>query len=171
MEYLFENVNTYTRTQMEEYWEYTDKPYLVRSLVFLGIALAVILGICVWMWPWIDTLIIVVLVLMVVSIVRRLNQGKKQGQTAYEQLLSYYDDVMPAVTVRFGETIFVQGKDTTRVIEYRKIKEVVALKHSYAIYDKKPGVILLDRNGFTKGTFEEFKQFLRAKRPDLTIPE
>ena len=26
-------------------------------------------------------------------------------------------------------------------------------------------------DGFTKGTFSEFKQFLREKRPDLKIPE
>ena len=29
----------------------------------------------------------------------------------------------------------------------------------------------LSYDGFTKGTFSEFKQFLRTKRPDLKIPE
>jgi hypothetical protein len=56
-------------------------------------------------------------------------------------------------------------------IEYRKIVRVVRLKHSYLLMTSRRTGVLLDPNGFTKGTFEEFKQFLRQKRPDLTIPE
>lgn len=55
--------------------------------------------------------------------------------------------------------------------EYCKIVRVVRLKHSYVLMMGKRNGLILDSNAFTKGTFEEFKQFIREKRPDLNIPE
>ena len=56
-------------------------------------------------------------------------------------------------------------------IEYRKILRVLRLKHSYMLMMGKRNGVMLDPNGFTKGTFEEFKQFLRDTYPNLQIPE
>ena len=56
-------------------------------------------------------------------------------------------------------------------VEYRKIVRVLRLKHSYVLMIGKRNGVMLDPKGFTKGAFEEFKHFLREKRPDLTIPE
>lgn len=56
-------------------------------------------------------------------------------------------------------------------LEYRKIQRVVHLKHSYVLMNGKHTGIMLNPESFTKGTFGEFKAFLREKRPDLTIPE
>ncbi len=52
-----------------------------------------------------------------------------------------------------------------------KITEVRHLKYSYVIMSGRKYAIMLDPNCFIEGTFAEFKQFLREKRPDLTIPE
>ena len=56
-------------------------------------------------------------------------------------------------------------------VEYRKIRRVVHLRHSYVLMIGRRNGVILDPNTFTKGTFAEFKQFFREKRPDLTIPE
>ena len=81
------------------------------------------------------------------------------------------DGVRPETTVTFGEDIQMYESMVHLTIEYRKIVRVVRLKHSYLLMTSRRTGVLLDPNGFTKGTFEEFKQFLRQKRPDLTIPE
>ena len=54
------------------------------------------------------------------------------------------------------------------VVQYSRIKKVEQLKHSYAIVAGATSV-LLDTNGFSKGTLEEFKNFLQTKRPDLKV--
>ena len=56
--------------------------------------------------------------------------------------------------------------------DYDQIEKIYSLKSSYTlIFAKNSGTLILSREGFTKGTFSEFKQFLRYKRPDLKIPE
>ena len=81
------------------------------------------------------------------------------------------DGVMPETVVTFGDTIQMHEGMVHLTIEYRKIQKIVRLKHSYVLMNGKRTGVILDPNGFTNGTFEEFKQFLREKRPDLKIPE
>ena len=81
------------------------------------------------------------------------------------------DGVIPESVITFGETIELHEGMVHYTIEYRKVIRVVHLKHSYVLMIGKRNGVMLDPDGFTKGTFEEFKQFLREKRPDLSIPE
>ena len=87
-------------------------------------------------------------------------QGKKQN-----------DGVMPETVIAFGDTIELREGMVHITVEYRKIVRVIRLKHSYVLMIGKRNGVLLDPNGFTKGTFFEFKSFLREKRPDRNIPE
>lgn len=81
------------------------------------------------------------------------------------------DGVAPEVVITFGETIDLHEGMVHITVEYRKIQKVVRLKHSYMLMIGRRNGLMLNPDCFTKGTFEEFKQFLREKRPDLTIPE
>ena len=81
------------------------------------------------------------------------------------------DNIQPEVILTFGDTIELYEGMVHITVEYRKIVRVLRLKHSYMLMIGKRNGVMLDLNGLTKGTFEEFKQFLREKRPDLTIPE
>ncbi len=81
------------------------------------------------------------------------------------------DGVLPETVITFGETIELHEGMIHITVEYRKILRIVHLKHSYMLMIGKRNGVMLDPGGFTKGTFTEFKQFLREKRPDLTIPE
>ena len=73
--------------------------------------------------------------------------------------------------IRFGEKITVSEPKMELTLDYETIVRVVRLKHSYVLMNSRRTGIMLDTSSFTKGTFEEFKQFLREKRPDLKIPE
>ena len=81
------------------------------------------------------------------------------------------DGVLPETVTTFGDTIEIHEGMLHMSIEYRKIVKVLHLKHSYMLMLGKRNGVMLDPNGFTKGTFEEFKQFLREMRPDLKVPE
>ena len=81
------------------------------------------------------------------------------------------DGAAPEVVITFGETIKLHEGMVDVTIEYRKIQKVVRLKHSYMLMIGKQNGVMLKPDSFTKGTFAEFKEFLREKRPDLTVPE
>jgi len=81
------------------------------------------------------------------------------------------DGIMPETKVVVGDTIEMFEGNVHVTIEYRKIVKVVRLKHSYVLMLGKRNGLLLNPEAFTVGTFAEFKQFLREKRPDLKIPE
>ena len=73
---------------------------------------------------------------------------------------------------QFGERIVSHTLNSVSTFDYAQIKKVYSLKSCYAlVFAQNSAVIVLSRDGFTKGTFSEFKQFLRTKRPDLKIPE
>lgn len=77
--------------------------------------------------------------------------------------------VIPEALVTVEEdAIRVRDEMSTVVVEYHRIKKVEQLKHSYAI-NAGTVVVLLEINGFSKGTPDEFKTYLRTKRPDLDI--
>jgi len=81
------------------------------------------------------------------------------------------DGVLPQTVVTFGETVEMQEGMLHISIEYRKFVRAVRLKHSYMLMLGKHNGVIIDPNGFTKGSFEEWKVFLREKRPDITFPE
>ena len=81
------------------------------------------------------------------------------------------DGVIPSVTIRFGDTIEMEEGVTRLTVHYHNISRVVRLKHSYVLMTSRRTGVMLREDGFTKGTFSKFKQFLREKHPDLKIPE
>ena len=81
------------------------------------------------------------------------------------------DGVLPETVITFGDTIALQEGMIHLTVEYRKITRVIRLKHSYVLMTGKRTGIILQENGFTQGTFAEFKRFLREKYPNMIIPE
>ena len=100
----------------------------------------------------------------------------------------YKVDAVEATT-RFGDKIVytLQGAETCEY-DYSAIKKVISAKGSYILsfkmkvpvesmtqgktdYVTKKSTISLTRDGFTKGSFEDFKKFLAEKCPDVKIPE
>ena len=81
------------------------------------------------------------------------------------------DGVIPETVVTFGDNIQIYEGKVHLTIDYRKVKRVIRLKHSYCLMTSRTTGVMLREDAFTKGSFEEFKQFLREKYPHLTIPE
>ena len=75
------------------------------------------------------------------------------------------------LTCHFGDTIQVICDDKIMELPYRKITMVDIYADHMVLGIQKNMMLFVAVDGFTKGTFSEFKQFLREKRPDLKIPE
>ena len=78
---------------------------------------------------------------------------------------------IPTGVYKFGDRICFQDKDNTSYLDYAELKKIRSLKHSYVFVFTTKIRIAITRDTFTKGTFEEFKAFLKENRPDLTIPQ
>ena len=78
---------------------------------------------------------------------------------------------MPKYTITIAEKMIVKSGEQEIAYEFQDLTEVVHLKYSYKLRFTGRRTALIDIDCFTKGTFSEFKQFLREKRPDLKIPE
>ena len=82
-----------------------------------------------------------------------------------------YDGVIQETVVQFGDNIQLFEGMMHLTMDYHKVIKVVHLKHSYCLMTSKRTAIMLRDDGFSKGTFEGFKQFLCEKYPHLTIPD
>ena len=89
----------------------------------------------------------------------------------FKKEVAFYNGTLPESTVKIGDKIEICDVDSSRTWEYHHLTEVHSFKYSYCLRFADRTVLLFNRSDFTKGTFEEFKQFLRTKRPDLKIPE
>ena len=87
------------------------------------------------------------------------------------QLKAQNGGVEPETVATVGDTIEISSGITRHSIEFQQIIKVRRLKHSYVLLITKRSGVILRPDCFTKGTFEEFKQYLRQKRPDLVIPD
>lgn len=118
-------------------------------------------------WPYVSSMFQFAAVLLVVLFF----MPHIQAWMLLRSMKKNNDGVLPEDRVTLGETIEMDEGMVHLSVEYRKIKRVVRLKHSYMLMLGRRNGLILDPNAFTKGSFEEFKQFLREKRPDLKIPE
>ena len=112
----------------------------------IAIAVFAVLITCVWLLP----------------LVRAKRIANKFGEHKSDKPREY--------EIHFGETIKCFGKETVELF-YQQISGVTCLSECIAVDIAKNRVLYVSNNGFTKGTFEEFKQFLREKCPNVTIPE
>ena len=79
--------------------------------------------------------------------------------------------VLPSYNIIVDDKITMQSGSQKVKYEFCDMTHIVHLKYSYKLRFTDRRSLLIDTNCFTKGTFSEFKQFLRTKRPDLNIPE
>ena len=75
------------------------------------------------------------------------------------------------LTYRFADTIQVICGENTMEFQYKQIMGIEFMTDHVMLNIPRKMMLFVAYDGFTKGTFEEFKQFLRYKRPDLKIPE
>ena len=173
MEYHFENVTTLNKTMYAEALRKVRKFYLVMPLLTAGWMIYTAYYIWVAYTQYvIATNLIGWFVFYLAAFIYALFLPKihtRKGMRSFQRQNGGH----PVVTTRhFGERITSYHGNGVSTLDYYNIKKVYSFKTCYVIrFVDNMAVMILSREGFTKGSFEDFKQFLRYKRPDLKIPE
>ena len=165
----FEITNVTTCEQLHEWARVVYSKNVRRSVIIYSVYALVLLA----MWLWNRNVVALVgLGVMIFLIIRNLMFPKKQANMAYKRKLAYYDGVMPPAVFSFYEDHFeVVDVDSSRTAHYAKIQTVEFLEYSFAITLMDGHAYLAATDGFTKGTPEEFREFIRNKCPHLNLPQ
>ena len=171
MEPLFENRYYASKKMMTEFGrKYAVGP--TRPRMALAWILFILVGIPVLVSPESFTpLLRAVLCILGPILLLSMFLPHLYAHAAIRHVKQQNDGIQPEAIITFGDTIELHEGIIHITVEYRKIIKVVHLKHSYLLMIGKRNGVMLDPNAFTKGTFSEFKKFLREMRPDLNIPE
>ncbi len=163
MEPLFENTHTRDRQFFKEFYAYAlfRRPILICSFAVIILAFSVNLlsFLCfdepVSLWLFVAPAFLLIYVVLYFANVRisvaRENENADGAATVY--------------TVQLTETAVILSTSLgTRIeMEYSKFKKLTLTKHFLLLQTKTKQVFPLKKNGFTVGTYEECRAFLRAK--------
>jgi len=171
MDILFENRYYTTQKMMAEFGrKYAVGPRMPMMIGFWALYLFAAIPACVRPDAF-DSGFRWLLVILGITMLAVCFMPQLYARSVMKNTKKQNDGIVPEVIITFGETIKLHEGWVDVTVEYRKIQKVVRLKHSYMLMLGKRNGLMLRPDSFTKGTFEEFKQFLREKRPDLKIPE
>ena len=88
---------------------------------------------------------------------------------AEKKEMAFSDGQHPASVVTFGEEIVDVSPEQTSRMPYDKVKKLHLSKTMVFIIDVRDVAILVDKDGFRKGNYEDFLQFIREKCPQAKI--
>lgn len=74
---------------------------------------------------------------------------------------SIHNDQTYETLVQFGNSIFLQEGKFSIDIDYSKIIKIFYLKYSYVLMFTNTNGIMVGYDSFTKGNFEDFKEFIK----------
>ena len=74
---------------------------------------------------------------------------------------SIHNDQSYPTLVQFGNNIFMQERKFSMELDYSKIVKIYYLKYSYVLMFTNSNGIMVKYDSFTKGNFEDFKEFIK----------
>ena len=191
MEYNFENKCTVDQKIMTESVRTNRKVFSTMSLiptVITGLGIVSILARAAVQF-YLDLPMLLRWTIFFLLFLRISTTPRRTARRVVKDFKRTYNVESVECTTQFGDKIHyaIQGTEDS-AYDYSCITKVASCKNSYILcfkkkvlaeidpkgkerYINKKGTILLVRDGFTKGDFESFKQFLREKCPNVKIPE
>ena len=191
MEFSFENKCTVDQQIMTESVRSSRKTFVILSripLVITGLGIVSILARAA-IQSYLDLPMLLRWTIFFLLFLRIATTPRRTARRVIKNFKNMYKvDSVEAIT-QFGDKIVytLQGAETCEY-GYDAIRKVISAKDSYILnfkmkvavdsmtqgktdYVTKKSAISLIRDGFTQGSFEEFKKFLAEKCPNVKIPE
>ena len=72
---------------------------------------------------------------------------------------------------KFGDVLQDETKSQTVSVPYEKLEAIHVAKYVIILTDARKMAFILEKNGFVKGTLEEFLPFIQEKCPQLKLPK
>lgn len=161
MEALFEVKTEYNEEQTAAFFDKYlrfRKPVLVvyAILAFLWIAEAILYG---------ATYLLLMCAIVLPMAIWLYRRPKSMAKNMVKREQEFADSDRVIATVTFAEEIHSTASRGSNIIPYDKIKSIYRTKYGVVLLDVRNRILLLDKTGFTKGTFEEFVPFIQEKCP------
>lgn len=87
----------------------------------------------------------------------------------FKRELQYEDAEYLRSVTKFGDEILDESKSMTTTTPYDRIESIYISSELIILRDTRKADNILNKNGFTKGTFEEFLPFIQEKCPQAKI--
>ena len=191
MDFLFENNCTIDQEVMRESVRSNRKVFTIISvipLVLIGMGILSILAQAIMQFQ-LNLPLLLRWTICFLLFLRIATVPRRTARRVIKNFKRMYHVDSVESTTQFGDNIVytLHGTDPCEY-DFDCIQKVISAKNSYILCFKKrvlasvdsrgkehhvtkKGAIPLSRDGFTQGSFEEFKKFLRKKCPHTKIPE
>ena len=191
MEFSFENKCTVDQQVMTESVRSNRRTFLILTRIPVVITALGILSILAraLIQQQFDLPLLLRWVIFGLLFLRIATTPRRTARKVIRNFKSLYKVDSVEATTQFGDKIVytLHGAETC-TYNYDALRKVVSAKGSYVLYFKmkvavasvtqgktdyvtKKSAISLNRDGFTQGSFEDFKKFLAEKCPNVKIPE
>lgn len=169
MEVLFENVYTDSEEMMMELYHRASRRnryiwlavYLLLIIWYINMIMSID-----WLILWAG------LIFLIAYSVYLLCVPMINTKRYFKRVRQYHDGMVPQTQVQFTEKkILVENGRSSQTVPYDKLDKAWIMKHCIRLDAGKMALVAIKPECFTKGTAEEFMQFLREKCPDLKIIE
>ncbi len=167
MEPLFENRCVYSRQNMNEFFRSSMRhnvPFIVCLAVLLAVVvLAALLGASeILLWGQADAGIFEIFAIVAVALVAVFLLLRYRAKLYYERMCDLNGGMEATRTVLIGEDISIPDHSPNMPEHYRfsQIVKAFETKHLYILMTRSKIGIILAKDGFVKGTFENCKQYV-----------
>ena len=72
---------------------------------------------------------------------------------------------------KFSDAVYDESKNHSAVVPFDKFEKIHIGKYVILMEDVRKTAIILDKNGFTKGTLAEFLPYIQEKCPQMNLPK
>ena len=191
MEFSFENKCTVDQQMMTESVRSNRKIFVTLSRIpvaITGLGIVSILARAA-LQAYLDLPMLLRWTIFFLLFLRIATTPRRTARRVIKNFKNMYKVDSVEATTRFGDRIVynLQGAEPCEY-DYSALQKVISAKGSYILsfkmkvpvesmtqgktsYVTRKSAISLTRDGFTLGSFEEFKKFLAEKCPDVKIPE
>lgn len=191
MEYSFENKCTVDQQMMTESVRSNRKAFVIASRIpvaITGLGIVSILARAA-VQSYLDLPMLLRWTIFFLLFLRIATTPRRTARRVIKNFKSMYKVDSVEATTQFGDRIVytLRGSETCEY-DYSALKRVISAKGSYILtfrmkvpvasvtrgktdYVTRKSAISLTRDGFTRGSFEDFKRFLAEKCPNVKIPE
>lgn len=123
------------------------------------------------LFGYVEPYAVVVLLLCLGAVLYFSFRPRLMAKRQIRRIRDFFDGQLPEYQIRFTrEHIINIAAGNEHQIPYAKLNKVWNTKHILILGVDKVTSIAIPKNSFTKGSYEEFLQFLREQAPKLKLP-
>lgn len=175
METQFEVVTFLDEQKLTEFYRYTSRKRLV------GVWICVAFGIAFLIWGIIRLYLNMFIftaasmaplagaVLEFTMAIRNYRLPWRVAKKEIKKDRQFSGKEQPFSLTKFSDQIYDEDTNRTNIVPYDKVKQIHISANLVAMIDIRDFGIVIDKNGFRKGTYEDFLKFIQAKCPQAKI--